>query len=159
MEQKTIWTRFLLTGINIIFTFLLISCEGKDKNIGPLNIKVIYVNNTESNIGYFQSEGNQRIFVFEIAPKERHIIDIQTEFDNSKGLNSVECCNGVFESFQGNNDILITFDDTLCLLFKSGEGSTTQNIESYTVLQTSSNSIQYTYTFTEADYDTSVDCE
>ncbi len=164
MQQKITWMRYLLTGISLITLSALISCEIQDAHNGPINVKVVYFNETDSGIKYFQYHKNgQKIPVFEIDPMGTYEMDIEAEYDTSKELDLETCCTGIFEGFQGRGDVLIEFDNNQCVLFESGEGPTTQNIDGYTSSVTSVvkgiNSVQFSYSFTSIDMQNAENCE
>lgn len=150
--------RYLLIGIS--FHLIMSSCEEQDSNIGPLDVTIVYKNETKKTVEYFQYTESKNVLMFDIDPFGQEIIEISSEYDTREGLNTSTCCEGTFESFQGrNNRILIEFDNTKCLVFQSGEGPTTQNISGYEVVLLSDNEIQYTYTFTEEDYLKAEECQ
>lgn len=160
MQQRVTWINCLIIGISVLLVLQLCSCKGQDSNIGPLDVTVIYKNETSKGLKYFQSTETQNFLVFEIEPLGEKVMEIAWEFDTNEGLNPGTCCEGVFESFQGrNNGVLVEFDNSRCLMFESGNGPTTQNISGYEATLLSSNKVQYTYTFTDEHYLEAIECE
>lgn len=159
MRQKITWMHYLLTGISSISLAILISCNDEGSNIGPLDIRITYINETDSKIGYFQYNNGQIVNVFDIDPLGSYTMNLETEFDSSNDIDPLNCCSGNFEGFQGNSDILIEFDNTQCLIFESGEGPTTENIGGYSSTATGSNSIEFSYTITTNDRQKAENCE
>lgn len=153
MEQKITWIHYLITGISIIiFPFFILSCDPSRIEY-KLDADIIYVNDTEYLIRYFQYNNitSQRVFAFEIEPNSRKKIKsrgdgAETSLDN--------CCAGVLEGFQGIKDILIEYENgQKCLIYLSGEGPTTANINTgYKRREISTNYYEFVYIFTEKEY-------
>jgi hypothetical protein len=160
MKQKKIWMRYLTTGISFFIILLIIlSCEEKSTSY-RLNVDLIYKNETNQQITYnaYSKEDNFNQFVFDLDPKKEKKIELRgTGTENN--LNN--CCEGVFEDFQGNSDILIEYNNKeKCLIYSNGEGSTTANINvTYTSREISSGYYEFTYTFTEEEYSKAINCE
>ncbi len=167
MQRKITWMRYLLIGSSIVLGLsTLISCfEVLDADIGPISIKITYINNTEdsirySRLGYFTNYENQeKILVFRVGPQSSHTINIEGEHDTSIDFDPLTCCLGVFEGFQGRGSVLIELENDKCVVFKSGEGPTIQNIEGYEVSSPTNTSIEYVYTFNESDFVNAENCE
>ncbi len=163
MQRKITWMRYLLIGSSIVLGLsTLISCGITDSNdAGPISIKITYINNTEDSIRYFQYnvETQYVVSVFRIGPQSSHTINIEGEHDTSIDFDPLTCCLGVFEGFQGRGSVLIELENDKCVVFKSGEGPTIQNIEGYEVSSPTNTRVEYVYTFNESDFVNAENCE
>ena len=159
MEQKTIWIRYLIIGISIVILTSLKSCSSKQIEY-KLDADIIYKNESNHPIRYYQydSENNQRIFVFELDANSDKTIEIR-ESGGNKNQTTDNCCQGLLEGFQGDDSILIDYDNNdKCLVYTNGQGSTTGNILAYTSRIISERYYEFTYRFTEAEYNQAEDC-
>ena len=147
-----IWISFFLIGISIV----LAACTPEDAHIGPLQISIVFKNESSCDINYFQlTNEDQEFFLFSIPSMDEHIEEISAEFDTRQSLNPVTCCEEIFRSFQGDR-ILVEFDNRKCLIYESGQGPT--NLENYDSSVTGSNSIEFLYTFTSMDVQLTQNC-
>ena len=70
------------------------------------------------------------------------------------------CCEGFLGSYQGDNNILIEYDDgDKCIMYTNEQGSATGNISAYETRAISDRHYEIKYTFTEEEYNQAVDCE
>lgn len=108
MQQKTIWTRFLIVGSFIAYIFLLSACESQ--NIDRVKtVNYLYKNNSGKNLilEIYNSE-NELIKAFSIPNGEQTITNTTT--------NEVPAI-FYFEPFENKtgNSVIIKFDDNKCL--------------------------------------------
>tara|TARA_B110000240_G_C13468981_1_gene440070 strand:- start:176 stop:691 length:516 start_codon:yes stop_codon:yes gene_type:complete len=159
MEQKTIWMHYLIIGISIVILSSLNSCSSEIEY--KLDTDIIYKNETNYLIRYHQydPEDNQKVFVFELDANSEKKIEIRGDGGNeNQGIDN--CCQGILEGFQGNSSILIDYENNdKCLIYINGEGSTTGNISGYTSRTISERYYEFTYTFTEEEYNQAGNCE
>ena len=159
MEQKKLWMRLLLIGVNIIIIITIItSCKVDDKYLSPTKIKVSYINKTDSDISYFQYANGQQVFIFEIEPMSSYVMQDETEYLTNQDY-PFACCHGYFEGFQGLGDILVAFDNNQCLIYENGTGTTTENLEDYDYQVNDEGVNEFTYTFTDNDLAMADDCD
>lgn len=107
MEQKTIWTHYLIIGISIIiFPFFIISCHPTEVEY-LLKTDFIYKNLTSETVELnLYSEQNNNYKNYSILPNEE--IKIHSEVSGSK--------TGVGEPFNEASKIIIRFlSSNLCL--------------------------------------------
>ena len=157
MKQKTTWMRYLIFGISFCFTLLFSSC-GETIVEYRLDADIIYKNESNHLIKYYQydSENNQKVFVFELEANSEKKYQIRS---SGPDTNINNCCQGILEGFQGINSILIDYDNSdKCLIYTDGEGSTTGNISTYESREIESRYYEFIYTFTEAEYNLATDC-
>jgi len=150
---------YLNIGISIVFLTALASCKVDDKNLSPIRYKINYVNETVSKIKYYQYTSTQRqIFIFEIEPKATYTIEAEGEYDKSEDY-PFACCYGFFLDLQDRGDILVAFDNNQCLIFESGTGPTTENLEGYDYQINDEGVNEFTYTLTDNDLAMAEDCD
>jgi len=158
MRQKTTWMHFLI-GISVLIISTS-SCSGDEQVEYKLNANIIYKNESNHLIRYYQydSENNQKVFVFELEANS----DKRIEVRGGGGIQNQtinNCCQGLLEGFQGNNSILIDYDNSdKCLIYTNGEGSTTDNISAYESREIESRYYEFIYRFSETEYNQAEDC-
>jgi hypothetical protein len=156
MEQKTIWMRFLLTGISILIIIAYNSCIGR---VDPLKkVNYIYKNRTGVDLvmEVFNSyDGARLIKSFEI----KNGGEVETNTTESE----VPSLFSFISSYGGKGDsIVVRFSDKKCLYLSksiSSEIFVIQKYDNYSEELLKESKYTLYYTFTEADYDASVDCE
>lgn len=158
MVQKKIWMRYLTFGIFSFFILLTsIKCETTIQYRQDADI--IYRNETNKSIRYFKydkSDGFQQ-FIFELSANS----EIKIEERGSSSETTLDnCCHWILFDLQGDNDILIDYNNSeKCLIYSSGEGSTTANyLQSYQRRQISEGYYELIYTFTEEEYNQADNC-
>jgi len=156
MKQKINWMRYLIIGINISLLLLISSCSEQIEY--KLDADIIYKNETNYTIKYhqFDSVTKQRVFVFKLQPNSEKKIEIRG--DGADKNIEIDNYQGVFEGFQGRGSILIEYDNSKCLIYFSGEGSTTKNISNYETRIISAHHYEFVYTFTKEEYNQADDC-
>ncbi|MEO9870372.1 MAG: hypothetical protein ABJQ69_03655 [Ekhidna sp.] len=155
------WINYLIFGFSLLI--LTQSCA-EDADLRAIDVDIKYINNSAHSIQYLQPLGDGRVQeVFEIAPQSTHIIS-ERSYEVVDGQdNPEECCLGLFQGFQSKgvgSDILIQFEDQKCLFFEAGTGPTTDNLlNGYTAEIVSDDFFEFTYIFTEDDYNKASTCE
>ncbi|MBE7648884.1 hypothetical protein [Tenacibaculum finnmarkense] len=144
MKQKIIWMHCLHIGISLVFILLFAGCYSEvDCNVIS---NFTYINNTsytiETEIGIINP--NSKIFIKE------------------EGLGTCNIKSDEFvPPFLGNTKVI--FDNIKCLTYQSGEevglGEGIIGIDNYVSNKISNNHYNFTYTFTEEEYNKAVDCE
>ncbi len=156
MQQKLTWTHYLVFGISLCFLLSLSGCSEKASEL-KLDVDLIYVNETNYSIQYYELVNNQQRLLFELAPSSQKKVEIRTS-GGSDNLTLVNCCNGVLGDYQGENSILISYNNNRCLTYTNGQGSTTGNITSYESRVISNRYYEFLYRFTEAEYNLATNC-
>lgn len=160
MLQKTTWMHFLIIGISALLISSTNSCSSDEQVEYKLNADIIYKNETNHLVKYYQYDTvtNQRVFVFELEGNS----DKKIEIRGSGGIQNQSinnCCQGILEDFQGNNSILIDYDNSnKCLIYSNGQGSTTGNIIAYESREIESRYYEFIYRFSETEYEQAEDC-
>ncbi len=100
MEQKTIWMRYLIIGINLLLIpFFIFSCGDKD-DVGSLTTHFVYKNLTSENVELnLYNEQNLNYKNYSILPNEE--ITISSVSYGTK--------NGIGEPFEGVEKIILRF--------------------------------------------------
>ncbi|MCF6213547.1 MAG: hypothetical protein L3J45_05930 [Flavobacteriaceae bacterium] len=147
---------YLIIGISIIFLSSISSCSKQVEY--RLDTDIIYKNETNHFIKYYELIDNQQSqrLLFELPPNSEKKIEMRS---SGSDTNINNCCQGVLNDFQGNNSILIDYDNSnKCLIYISGEGSTTGNISAYESREIESNYYEFIYRFTETEYSQAKNC-
>ena len=157
MLQKIIWMRCLLTGTAISIMFLFTSCQG-DVDY-RLDADIIFINETNHLINYYHYDNskNFRQLAFELSPNSEKKYEIRS---NGSDTNIDDCCQGILEDIQGAADILIDYNNSeRCLIYLSGDGSTTANINvAYERREISSKYYEFIYRFIDEEYEQAEGC-
>ena len=160
MEQKTIWKHFLIIGINFFFISIFISCEEKTVEY-KLDADIIFINETSHLIKYYEylSDTNQKVLLFELLPSSEKKVEIRTSGGNeNQTINN--CCQGILGDFQGDNSILIDYDNSnKCIIYTNEQGSATGNISAYESKEIESRYYEFIYRFSESEYEQAEDCD
>ncbi|MFV0290109.1 MAG: hypothetical protein ACK5IJ_04310 [Mangrovibacterium sp.] len=155
MKQRNIWMLYLSIGV---ISCILSGCKKQVEYI--INADIIYKNETPHTLKYFQysSIDNYSFLVFELLPNAEKVFEIRGDggHENPSGVNDYI---GIFEGLQGNDGVLIQYDGNKCLVYKAGEGSTTENFQqSYESQKINDRYYAFTYTFSNEEYQSAVDC-
>jgi len=157
MLQKTIWTHFLIIGINFLFVFFFVSC-GKNTVDYRSDVDLIYINETNHFIKYYALfSSNLKRLLFELPPNSKKIIESR---GNGGVPNKIASIQGSLEDFQGyNNRILIKYNDEKCIVYLKREGPTTHNVSFYETREIERGYYEAIYRFTETAYNQAKNCE
>lgn len=159
MEQKTIWMRYLIIGINFFFISLFMSCEEKTVEY-KLDTDIIFINETNHLIKYYEylSDTNQKVLLFELSPNSEKKVEIRTSGGvENQTINN--CCQGILGDYQGDNSILIDYDSSnKCIIYTNDQGSATGNISAYESREIESRYYEFIYRFSETEYEQAEDC-
>lgn len=161
MDQKIIWRRYLIIGINYFFISLFANCEKNTIVEYKLDADIIFINETNHLIRYYQynSENNKKVFILELKANSEKKIEMRGSGGNQYQTRN-NCCDGLFESFQGKGPVLIDYNNNdKCITYSNGEGSTTRNIAAYESRTISDKYYEFKYIFTEEEYNQAEDCE
>lgn len=161
MEQKTTLKHYSIIGISLMLTLFNLSCKSEEEIEYRLDVDIIYKNETNHLINYYQydqSLSDFKVLAFTLLPNNNNKMEIR---GNGPKTTLNNCCEGIFESFQGTKDILIDYDNNdKCLVYLAGEGSTTENINiGYNIREIENGYYEFIYTFTENEYDLANNCE
>lgn len=159
MKQKTTWMRYLIIGVISCFCTTLISC-GTEEVDYVFNADIIFKNKTNYPIRYYQffPDTKQKVFIFELLPKAEYKKEVRGSGGTKEPLEASDY-KGVFESFQGSGGILIEYENNKCLTYTSGKGPTTENFtHAFDTKKISDRHYEFTYHFTEEEYNQAEDC-
>lgn len=145
MLQKTTWMHYLIFGISLLVLSSTNSCsDNEDKDCLVIS-DFIYVNNTthiiETPIGII----NQNSSI--------------SKRDEGKCPCNIDSSNFV-PPFLGETEII--FDNIKCLVYQSvsaGNGDGPVGIDNYSIIEISNNHYEFTYEFTEEEYEQAEDCD
>jgi len=158
-KQETIWMHNFIIGINFCVILLFSSCEEKIIEY-KLDADIIYKNETNHVIKYFEyiSDSNQKIFLFELSPNSEKKIEIRSSGGNeNQTINN--CCQGILGDYQGDNSILIDYDNNdKCITYTNEQGSATGNISEFEIRTISDRYYEFIYTFSEGEYSQAENC-
>lgn len=158
MRQKTIWKRYLIIGINLFFISLFISCEEKTLEY-KLDTDIIFINETNHLIKYYEyfPNTNQKVLLFELLPNYEKKVEIRTSGGiENQTINN--CCRGILGDYQGDNSILIDYNNNKCIIYANDQGSATGNISAFESRLISERYYEFKYIFTEEEYNQAEDC-
>lgn len=154
MIQKKIWMPFFVFGISI-FILTLNGCSDTEPG---LKVNIYYKNETNHIIKYYELVNDNKRFLFELNPNTEKFIENTSEGGNENQTVD-NCCSGILADFQGDNSILIEYNNNdKCLIYNYGEGSTTANFSSYESRKIDDNTFEFIYRFTEDEYNLAEDC-
>jgi len=144
MIQKTTWKNCLIFGINLIGIVFVLGCKPKEVDC-LVKAKFIYVNQTNYNI-------------------ETPIGIISPNSSLTKNNSSLGPCSISSESYVPPfvGDTKIIFDGNKCLTYNSisaGKGEGPVGINNYANEKLGNLYYQFTYTFTEFEYNQAEDCD
>jgi len=146
----------LLIGIKtLLFLILFARCE----NEYVVNADFVYTNETDFRLSYNQIalDTSDTTKLFDIEPNAEVVIKVNGE--GEKRATVENCCGGFLGDIQGTGfPILIVFNESKCITYLEGEGSTTSNIAEYESKSISNNHFQFTYRFTIEKYNEALDC-
>jgi hypothetical protein len=144
MEQKTIWTRFLITGISIITLALLELCSCKRVDY-KVSADWVYINNTE-----YQIETG----LFVLSPKET--VSFQQSSEGPKEIHAEDYVPITYDSpiiiYNGDKCDTLNYGD------KAGKGEGILGTQNYQYEKIGERYYKFIYTFTEDDYLKAEDC-
>ncbi len=152
MKKKIIWNVFFI----IVVSFSLYSCNKKNDDWHIVDIDVIYKNETNHNIRYFEfyPKYDRKIQIFEVQPNSEKKLNFKKRCVENFNVKAFI----FYRVHQECSQILISYDNgEKCLVYNNGEGSTVK--DNYNIEETSTNHYELYYTFTEEEYNKAVDCE
>ncbi len=132
MEHKTTWMRYLIIGINVVLTGLMIGC----KTDYVVRSKWVYINETEYEISVIYHSS------FSIEPNGQHVFE--ETGDGSKNVTA--------DSYVPPNIDLIMYDSVKCEQLaagnKAGQGEGPAGIQNYESKKLEERFYEFTYRFT-----------
>ncbi len=154
MEQKTIWTHFLIVGISLI-TVILKSCN--NETVEPIKtIQYVYHNTTDTNLVMeIYNQSRSLIKSYEIVPNNQIITN----------TTKVEAPALFYYDFDINDigdSIAVKFTSNKCLFFvknKGGKIFTVTEYDNYNEELLKKNEYQLIYSFKQTDLNQASDCD
>ena len=158
-KQETFWMPYLIIGVTFCFVFLFSSC-GEETIEYKLDADIIYKNETDHLIKYFEyiSDSNQKVLLFELSPNSEKKVEIRVSGGNeNQTINN--CCQGILGDYQGDNAILIEYNNNdKCIIYTNEQGSATGNISAFESSTISERYYEFIYTFSEEEYNQAENC-
>ncbi len=146
MQQKTNWMRYLIIGISTLLFSWQLGCRKRVEYF--LQADFIFINETEHAVNY---SGLLQLEQF----TSDTVIRVGTGGDKNEKIES--CCQGFLEDFQGDyTQVYTVFNDSLCLFYNENEGPT--NLVNYEKRRIKNNHFEFTYRFTEEQYNEAAPC-
>lgn len=109
----------------------------------------------KKDVQYYEylSDTNQKVLLFELLPNSEKKVEIRTSGGNeNQTINN--CCQGILGDFQGDNSILIDYDNSnKCIIYTNEQGSATGNISAYESKEIESRYYEFIYRFSESEYE------
>jgi hypothetical protein len=150
MEQKTIWMRYLIIGINIlIMPFFIFSC-GDTEDEGNLTTNFVYKNLTTENVELnLFNDQNLNHKNYSIFPNEE--IKISSVSYGSK--------TGLGEPFEGVLKIILRFADSNKCVENYFKLKSVELYDNFSVSMYNSSNNTLIYNIDDEEYDQAIDCD
>ena len=147
MAQHNMLKHYLIPGLIFSLTLVISSC--KDDFYNQYG-QYYFVNETDYHITY-----NSGLEAFNIPPKSTTVFEEKTKGEGKK----ISEVSNFKDPFIRNEVVTIKFNNVKCLLnVKKEDAHSVRNINSYTAKRIDDYRFQFTFTFTEADYNRAVNC-
>ena len=144
MLNRTIWIRYLLTGIGLVLIFVLNQCRVEY----IVNADFVHINHTDYYIDYSG--------LFQLGAYSSN--SSTTGGEGDKHPNADTCCQGFLEGLQGDyKQVYVILNDTTGVFYNQDEGPT--NLKNYTIKVLGDNHSEYRYQFTDAQFLQAVPCD
>ena len=155
MEQKTIWMKYLITGISLLILLSIGGC-GKERIERIKTVNYVYINKTGTNLVMeIYNNSKEKFKSFSIADGGQ--VETNTTMDQVPGV-------FYFDSFESRigDSIVIRFSNGQCLFYSKSKEDEIFRIEKYDnfskeLLQESKFTLYYT--IDANDFAMAVDCE
>jgi hypothetical protein len=154
MEQRKIWMRYLIIGINLVFIYRTTSCTKETEQIKTINY--IYRNQTNVDLIMEIYNSNKELFKSFKILKNKEVETNTTKQEGGPAL-------FYFDSFDSKigDSIAIKFQDNKCLYYSRNIPDKIFKIEkydNYTTDLNNQNSYTLFFSFTNEDYLQAKDC-
>ncbi len=160
MLLKTIWMSSSTLGFSMAFAILTfcVSCNETEEYRIYGDFKYVNETNHEISLNYLAYDSSDVFEITTIPSGESMVIEaIAPSEKNEKNLDNCDCQKLLMDLIGYDYPNLIIFDNELCNYFEINK-SYLYNLDSYEQTQISQRNFQFTYRFTEKDYDKAVEC-